>query len=77
MRLVFNNALFSKHMREKRVVDKKNKISISLRDAEKQSGISPTTLCRIDSGSFPDIETLARACKWMGKPMEEYFKNSK
>lgn len=75
MRQRFKNDLFAKHMREKRVIDTKNDISISLRSASKQNGIKFMTLSRIENGNKPDLETFATACKWMGKPMNIYFKS--
>lgn len=72
---IFNSDLFSKHIKAKRLINKSHDIYISLRDAEKLSGISFTTLSRIENGNTPDLETFSTACKWMDKPMELYFKS--
>lgn len=73
----FNDKLFSTHIKERLVVDKKNEISISLRNAAKQNGLSVATMSRLVNQSLPDVISFAIVCKWMGKPMELYFKPKK
>lgn len=39
---------------------------LSLRQAAAQSGVSASTLSRVQRGYPPDIETFFRLCDWMG-----------
>lgn len=73
MKLKYNGRLMAKYLKEKRVVDKANKISISLGQASKQVGVSKPTLSRLEKGSAPDIITFAIVCNWIDKPMSLFF----
>ncbi len=48
-------------LKGKRSLDK-----LSLRDAAKQIGVSPSTLSRIERGQVFDRETGVALCKWLG-----------
>lgn len=74
MKLKFENKLFAKYVKDKRVVDVANKISISQRDAAKQVKLSHSTLSRIEAGKTPDVVSFAIVCKWIDKSMEMFFK---
>lgn len=56
---------------QKRVIE----LNINLREAAKQSMVSPATLSRIENSKLPDIETFARLTIWLGKSPSSYFKN--
>lgn len=47
----------------------------SLRDIEKETGVSFATLNRIEAGKTPELETFAALCKWMGVSLDDYFDN--
>lgn len=49
-------------LKAKRSLDK-----LSLRDAAKQSGVSASTLSRIERGQVFDWETGVALCKWLAK----------
>jgi transcriptional regulator with XRE-family HTH domain len=40
-------------------------LELSLRDVEEQTGISATTLSRIERGSTPDVSMIERLAKWL------------
>jgi len=73
----YEGKLMAKYLKEKRVVDKKNNISISLGQASKQVGVSKPTLSRLEKGSMPDVLTFAIVCNWLDKPMSLFFSKSK
>lgn len=73
----YERKLMAKYLKEKRVVDKKNNISISLGQASKQVGVSKPTLSRLEKGSMPDVLTFAIVCNWLDKPMSLFFSKSK
>ena len=56
-----------KHISRKREVE-----HLSLRAVAKVTGVSPSTLSRIETnkGFVPDAPTLARLCQWLGIPLE-------
>lgn len=56
-----------KHVARKREVDQ-----LSLRGVAKLTGISPSTLSRIETakGFIPDATTLAKLCQWLSIPIE-------
>lgn len=62
------NDLISRRCRSRR---------ISLRQAARQIGVGKSTLERIELGSQPDLVTFARLCRWLGQPMEKYFRGVK
>lgn len=43
----------------------------TLRDVAKETGISPSTLCRIERGEMPDLETFRKLCIWLGVSADE------
>ena len=45
----------------------------TLRDVEEEAGVSASTLSRIERGIQPDLDTYARICDWLDKPMD-YFR---
>ena len=77
MKLKYEGKRLAAYMKQNRVVDAKNKISISLGDAAKQTGLSKATLSRLEKGSLPDVRTYAIVCQWLGMPMESFFSKSK
>ncbi|MGI9297065.1 MAG: helix-turn-helix transcriptional regulator [Gammaproteobacteria bacterium] len=38
---------------------------LSIRGAAKEIGISPTTLCRIESNKHPDLVTMTKLFNWL------------
>lgn len=56
----------------KSLKDKRELDGLSLRDAAKEHGISSATLCRVENGNTPDIQTFATLCHWYGVDMN-YF----
>jgi transcriptional regulator with XRE-family HTH domain len=56
-----------RHLNRKRVGE-----GLSLRDVSKITGVSPSTLSRIETskGFIPDATTLARLCQWLSIPIE-------
>ncbi len=47
--------------------------SMGIRAAAGEIGISPATLSRIENGSLPDLDTLQKACRWLGVDPASYF----
>lgn len=76
-RQVYKSELMIKEIESKRILDKKTETTISLRGLEKILPLSKATLSRVMNGSNPDIESLAALSKWVGKPMEYFFKTIK
>jgi transcriptional regulator with XRE-family HTH domain len=56
-----------RHISRKRVNE-----GLSLREVSKVTGVSPSTLSRIETakGFMPDAVTLARLCQWLSIPIE-------
>lgn len=44
---------------------------LSYRDAAVEVGIGHATLARLEKGFVPDISTLNKVCKWLGKNPDE------
>jgi transcriptional regulator with XRE-family HTH domain len=40
--------------------------NLGVREASKTIGISPATLSRVENKRFPDLETFAKLCAWLG-----------
>jgi transcriptional regulator with XRE-family HTH domain len=58
------------HLFDKRRIFK----NLSLRDAANQIGVSYATLSRVENKKIPDIETFAKICVWLDKPVQDYFR---
>lgn len=54
------------------VMRKRSAEKLSLRSVSKVTGVSPSTLSRIETakGFIPDATTLARLCRWLEIPIE-------
>lgn len=48
----------------------------TLRDIEDKTGISASTLSRIDNGKLPDLDTLMRACSLLDVNPGIYFRRA-
>lgn len=77
MKVSFNSELLTTHITDLRVIDAKKHILISATETAKLIGISKATMSRVMNGGAVDIISLYRICKWMGNPMEAYFKVTK
>ena len=63
-----NTRLFSEMIKEKR--ERENK---GLRDTAKEiSGVSATTLSRLENEHLPDIETFLKICNWLNVPSDTF-----
>lgn len=70
MKLVFDSEGFSKHIRQKRIIDK----NVDLRTLAKILQISTSTLSRVENGRMPELSAYAKICHWIGKPMNHFIK---
>lgn len=66
---VFDIAKFRKDFITKRVIE----LDLSMRQVEKEIGVSISTLSRIENKKMVDIETFGRIIKWLNKNPNEYF----
>lgn len=65
----FNNGKFTEDIRYRRLIQNRH----TLFRAASEIGISKATLCRLEHGGDPDIETFIRVCVWLGFFPERYF----
>ncbi len=50
---------------------RREELSLSLRDVADETGVSPSTLSRIENGTGkPDADNIARLTAWLDMPME-------
>ena len=47
-----------------------------LRQMQSITGVSASTLSRIENGSVPDIDTFLAVCDWLEIPPGEFIKNT-
>lgn len=47
---------------------------LSMREASREIGISHATMCRIETGHKPDIDSFARVCSWMKICPSKFFR---
>lgn len=65
----FNDILFSAAIRQKRASDR-----LRLRQVEKETGISASTLSRIERGAFNiDLLTFVTLCNWLKVDPAQFF----
>lgn len=68
----FNDILFSAAIRQKRASDR-----LGLRQVQKETGISASTLSRIERGAFNiDLLTFVTLCNWLKVGPEQFFTDS-
>lgn len=70
MKIVFDSDNFSKHIRQKRLID----VNMDVRSLAKIIGTSASTISRCENGWMPEIDTYAKLCHWINKPMDEFLK---
>lgn len=46
--------------------------NMGVRAAAREIGISPSTLSRIEKGHVPDVGTLEKVCKWLGRETSQF-----
>jgi len=59
---------------------KRRETGMGLRDVAKVSGISPSTLSRLERGvssSLPDTDTLTNLANWLNVPVSSFLGNNK
>jgi transcriptional regulator with XRE-family HTH domain len=59
---------------------KRREMGIGLRTAAEESGVSPSTLSRLERGiseSLPDTETLTKVSDWLGVSLENLLAQDK
>lgn len=61
-----NLELLAQHLIERR--GKSNQ-----RAAAREIGVSASTLCRVETGYAPDLETFGKLCAWLGKDPAQYL----
>lgn len=61
----FNTEKFAEYV-------KRHRSKMSLRELGALIGVSAATLSRCERGNTPDVETLLKACKWMGVTVEQF-----
>lgn len=54
----------------------RTKDDVSFRELMVILEIDKATLHRIECGDAPKIDAFFKICRWLGKPMETYFKKS-
>lgn len=55
------------------VENKRRFLSLGLRAAAKEIGISYPTLSRVEKGSIPDLDTFFLLCTWLNVDAEEFI----
>lgn len=70
MKIQFDSENFSKHIRQKRLVDER----MDVRSLAKKIGTSASTISRAENGCLPEIDTYAKLCHWIGRSMDEFLK---
>lgn len=64
----FNRKKFAKAISDK-MIDR----GISLRDVQKETGVSFSTISRVKSGKEPDVTTLILLLDWLCEKLETYI----
>lgn len=73
MKLVFDTKSFSKHLRQKRLIERNETMQV----IADELNISKATLSRCENCKTPELETYALLCEWLGMPMNQFFKKGK
>lgn len=66
MNTIFDTRLFAAALCTKRG-------GCSLRDVAAETGVSASTLSRIENGEAPDMETFLMLCSWVGWPTNAFL----
>lgn len=49
----------------------------SLREIAQVTGVSPSTISRVERNTIPDVATFLALCDWLDVPPSEFIKNTK
>jgi transcriptional regulator with XRE-family HTH domain len=69
----YNGALMAKELLNIRVIDKKTFSLTSMTEMAAKVKISKATYSRLSGEKAPDVDTLYKVSKFLGKPMEYFF----
>lgn len=70
MKYIFDAQEFGKRIKIKRVID----LNIGVREVEKQSKVSASTISRVENGKLPELQNLILLCNWLGESPSFFFK---
>lgn len=73
MSFVFDKETFAKAVKQKRVID----LGIGMREASDVTGVSISTLSRVENKKPFDMKTFATLCGWLKVDINTFFKSSK
>lgn len=68
-----NTLQLARDIRTKRTIEN----DIDLRKLAGETGVSFGTISRLENKRVPDVITLFKMCKWLGKSMDNYIKKVK
>jgi transcriptional regulator with XRE-family HTH domain len=72
-----NESLINTKELGKAIKRRREELKISLRDAGDQTGISASTLSRIENGTGrPDADNIARLTQWVDMPVDRLMKHA-
>jgi transcriptional regulator with XRE-family HTH domain len=69
MKFKFDSANFSKEVKTKRVIEE----NIGVVALGEKIGTSGATISRVENGHTPEIDTYAKLCFWLKKPMNVFI----
>jgi hypothetical protein len=55
------------------ILDKRTKDDVSFRQLQALLSVDKQVLHKAESGGMPKLETFFVICRWLDKPMENYF----
>jgi DNA-binding Xre family transcriptional regulator len=65
----FDKDLFGKAIKTKRVIE----LNINVREAANKIKISPATISRIENGGVAELESVIKACNWLGQHVSDFI----
>jgi len=54
---------------------KRKRHALSVRQAAEMAGVSPSTLCRVERGKMPDVESAVKLAEWLGESLDALFRH--
>lgn len=72
MKFEFKHMEFSKAIKQKRIIED----DINMRPLAKKLGISAATISRCENSvamSPPDLKTFVKVCKWLNRPVTDFY----
>lgn len=70
MKVIWDGESFLKELKQKRLIED----NTDMRSLSEKISVSAATISRCENGKMPDLDSYAKLCKYIGRPMDMFIK---